>query len=290
MDERRRVGRPDATTDSSTLGPRVPARPTGPSLLEARALGYRGEAAAAAGPTWHDPLALEEPPEVSQPAPLSLIGGLLGLESKGALPSSWLRAGDLIAVGSLIAGCTLTALTLGPAGLVLTVAMEAMAAAGGVYVANEMDRPAPGPEGLQEEGATLALVEEELRKARKARTPLSLLLIAPDGEGPVDLEVLRHIAVRARSFLRPKDTLGRQGRECLLVVLPGYGASLGSIAAQQIRLATPPEVTVSIGLASTELAPEADLPRLIKMAAQALYRCARRGGNGVAVARPGGKD
>lgn len=285
MDERRRVGQPEvSTTDTSTTGPRGPVRPTGPSILEARARGGLSDRQLL--PEWHEPLARGEHLEDS--APLSLIGGLLGIEQTG-VPAGWLRAGDLIAVGSLIAGCTLTAMTLGPAGLLLTVAMEAMAAAGGALVAQELDRPvrrhasASASDELPDEATTLAILDEELQRSRKARVPLGVLLMAPDG--PADLAALEHIAERAANSLREEDTLGRQGSECLLAVLPGFGASLASLVAQRIRLATPPEVTVSIGVAATDLAPKADLPELVKMAAQALYRASKRGGNGVVVAR-----
>lgn len=278
MDERRRVGQPDVSTTEGTTGPRGPARPTGPSILEARARGSDRDLL----PSWHEPLARPEGPEES--GPMSLIGGLLGLESQGGLPATWLRAGDLIAVGSLVAGCTLTAMTLGPAGLLLTVAMEALAAAGGSLVARELERPGRAPsEELMDEATTLAILEEELARARKTRKPLGVLLMSPDGEA--DLEALHHIAARAAGSLREGDALGRQGSENLLAVLPGFGASLASLVAQRIRLATPPEVTISVGVAATDLAPDADLRELVKMAAQALYRASRRGGNVVVVAR-----
>lgn len=301
----------------------------GPSKAAARAAG-----AAPSGTTirshdldrlaeWHDPataLFLEQASYLRQAArasrPLSLLGSVLGGGDLPGVPRSWLLAGDLLAVGSLIAGCTLTAMTLGPAGILATMAMEAMAYAGGLAftqgggqtekaqraaLLQSAQDPSRGP---LSQAASLEILEEEFQASRKSKHPLALMLVEVDQFDPqsgglpsglTQAEVLSLVAARIRTALREEDGLGLHGPSRLVVVAPGFEATSACLAAERVRLAVASEplrfqsgtqlaITLSVGVATTELAPLAEVPGLLKRAAQALYRACSRGRNRVVVA------
>lgn len=236
----------------------------------------------------------------------SIIGKAFGLGPLTGVPVSWLLAGDLLAVGSLVAGCTVTALVLGPVGLLATVGMEAVAYAGGLLISQssvpEVEKAhrkqlleTQDPDtGLPDRPAMLRILHDEFQNARTNASPLSLMLIHADpwGDAPVE-DVLRAVAARAASALREGDSLGLHGVDQLVAVIPGLGSGPSTMVAERIRLGVasspltvngvPLDVTVSIGLASTELAQLAELPALVRRAGQALYRAGIRGGNRVVV-------
>lgn len=236
----------------------------------------------------------------------SILGKAFGLGPLNGVPVSWLLAGDLLAVGSLVAGCTVTALVLGPVGLLATVGMEAVAYAGGLLISQstvpDVEKAhrkqlleTQDPEtGLPDRPAMLRILHDEFQSARSSGTPLSLMLIHADpwGDAPVE-DVLRAVASRANSALREGDSLGLHGADQLVAVIPGLGSGPATLVAERIRLSVasapvavngvPLEVTVSIGLASTELAQLAELPALVRRAGQALHRAGIRGGNRVVV-------
>ena len=309
--------------------PAIPAPLLGPSRAAARAGGeFQAGARLPAHDLdrmaeWHDPATarfLEQAASLRHAArgaqPLSLLGSVLGAGNLSAVPKGWLLAGDLLAVGSLIAGCTLTALALGPAGILATMAMEAVAYAGGVALTQAgqeqsekaqraaLQQSAQDPStGLLGQAATLEILEKEFEDARKSKTPLALMLIEVDqfdmeeGGLPEDVdkeEVLRHVAGRVRSAIREDDGLGLHGPSRLVAVVPGFPAAPAALVAERVRLAVASEpvvlgdwafpITISLGVATTELAPLAEVPGLLKRAAQALYRARSRGRNRVVVA------
>ncbi len=309
-----------------TSGPQPVA---GPSKAAARAAGAPPTGTAIRGhdldrmAEWHDPataLFLEQASYLRQAArasrPLSLLGSVLGGGDLPGVPKSWLLAGDLLAVGSLIAGCTLTAMTLGPAGILATMAMEAMAYAGGLAFtqggiqAEKAQRaallqsaqdPSRGP---MSQAASLEILEEEFQASRKSKEPLAIMLIEVDQFDPqsgglppglTQAEVLRRVALRVRTALRAEDGLGLHGPSRLVAVVPGFAAASATLVAERVRLAVASEpltfqagmqmaITLSMGVATTELAPLAEVPGLLKRAAQALYRACSRGRNRVVVA------
>lgn len=307
----------------------APAALRGPSKAAARASG-----GPTGGPTiphhdldrmaeWHDPATavfLEAAGHLRQAAragrPLSLLGSVLGSSNVPGVPKSWILAGDLLAVGSLVAGCAVTAMALGPAGILATLAMEAMAYAGGLAMTQaggQMEKAqraarqqsAQDPsQGLLSQAASLEILEEEFKNSRKARTPLAILLIEVDlfdpqvgglPPGITQEEVLRGVAGRVRSALRAEDGLGLHGPSRLMAVIPGFSAGPATLVAERIRLAVASEpmtflngdqvpITISIGICTSEMAPMAEVQGLLKRAAQALYRARTRGRNRVVVA------
>jgi len=301
----------------------------GPSKAAARAAGAVPTGSSIRGhdldrmAEWHDPataLFLEQAGYLRQAArasrPLSLLGSVLGGGDLPGVPKSWLLAGDLLAVGSLIAGCTLTAMTLGPAGILATMAMEAMAYAGGLAFTQggaqtekaqraALLQSAQDPSrGLMSQAASLEILEEEFQASRKSKQPLAVMLVEVDqfdpqsGGLPPGLsqgEVLNLVAARVRTALREEDGLGLHGPSRLVVVAPGFAAASACLVAERVRLAVASEplifqagtqlaITLSMGVATTELAPLAEVPGLLKRAAQALYRACSRGRNRVVVA------
>lgn len=309
-----------ATRSGERAGPIGPSAPP-PGALPAGlgSAAHRASQGAPAGPSidpdlvldkvpeWHDAetIALLEVSGASRRgAPASLLETIFGFEARPGLPLSLLLAGDLLAVGSLLAGCTVTAVTMGPAGLLITVAMEAMAAAvGGALIAQEGPEPGQG-DGLPDKSETLALLSAHFQAATRSEIPLALLLLQADRaslpEPPPDPRgqglMLQALAARASSALRAGDQLGREGEERLLVILPGLDTLGATLVAERIRLAVasspvPLEegsqpITVSLGVAATDQALSPSLRDLIKRAAVALYRAGVLGRNRVVVAGP----
>ena len=104
--------------------------------------------------------------------------------------------------------------------------------------------------------------------------------------------VLREFAARLASNTRPSDYACRQGGEEFIVVMPRTTGDIACLAAERLRraiaasafiipgLGQPLEVTISIGVASTEGAD--DTPEtLLKRADEALYEAKRGGRNRV---------
>ncbi|MGD9964995.1 MAG: PleD family two-component system response regulator [Hyphomonadaceae bacterium] len=104
--------------------------------------------------------------------------------------------------------------------------------------------------------------------------------------------VLREFAARLGSNTRPSDFACRFGGEEFVVIMPRTPGDIACLAAERLRrsicaspfiipgLPTPLEVTVSIGVASSEVSDETS-ETLLKRADQALYEAKRSGRNRV---------
>lgn len=90
-------------------------------------------------------------------------------------------------------------------------------------------------------------------------------------------ELLRDVAERWRSVLRPEDCLSRFGGDEFVIVLPGCNPSDASAIVERLRLAGPEGVTCSVGVATWRWG-EADTA-LLKRADAALYDAKRLGRN-----------
>ena len=109
---------------------------------------------------------------------------------------------------------------------------------------------------------------------------------------PVGDVVLREVARRMSSILRPYDSIGWYGGEEFLVVLPGRKLSSTLEVAERVRravagapVATPSgmiPISASFGAVTVEGA-SFDADALIRMAEETLYRAKRRGRNRVEV-------
>jgi diguanylate cyclase (GGDEF)-like protein len=155
---------------------------------------------------------------------------------------------------------------------------------------------------LWNRAAILEILQQELDRTKRADTPLSLLLADVDhfkrindtyGHLAGDA-VLREVARRMRTVLRPYDGIGRFGGEEFLLVLPDCDA-IGAIAlAERLRIAIGSEamilaegvipVTLSLGVATSEAVNESKA--FIGAADTALYRAKDSGRNRVELAIP----
>ncbi|WP_292933725.1 sensor domain-containing diguanylate cyclase [Noviherbaspirillum sp.] len=158
--------------------------------------------------------------------------------------------------------------------------------------------------GTWNRGAIMRILTIEAVRCDKAGVPLSLIVADLDffkkindtyGH-PAGDTVLVKVASRLRSCIRPQEALGRYGGEEFLIVLPGSSHSTAMAVAERMRLAivSQPEViggttlnlTISAGVASTDLFPTATTEELISRADMALYAAKDAGRNRVVKATP----
>lgn len=158
--------------------------------------------------------------------------------------------------------------------------------------------------GTWNRGAIMRILSIEATRCSKMDAPLSLIVIdldffkkVNDTYGhPVGDTVLVKVASRLRSCIRPQEALGRYGGEEFLVVLPGSSHEVAMGVAERMRaaVAAQPEIigelsislTISAGVASSAVFPEASTDDLINHADIALYRAKDDGRNCVKGAPP----
>lgn len=158
--------------------------------------------------------------------------------------------------------------------------------------------------GTWNRGAIMRILTIEAIRCDKAGLPLSLIVADLDyfkkindtyGH-PAGDAVLVKVASRLRSCIRPQEALGRYGGEEFLIVLPGSSHATAVTVAERMRvaIASQPEtvggatlnLTISAGVASTDLFPAATTEELISRADMALYAAKDAGRNRVAKATP----
>jgi len=158
--------------------------------------------------------------------------------------------------------------------------------------------------GTWNRGAIMRILTIEAVRCDKAGVPLSLIVVDLDffkkindtyGH-PAGDAVLVKVASRLRSCIRPQEALGRYGGEEFLIVLPGSSHKTAMAVAERMRaaVASQPEVvngaslnlTMSAGIASTDVFPTATTEELISKADMALYAAKDAGRNRVINATP----
>jgi diguanylate cyclase (GGDEF)-like protein len=158
--------------------------------------------------------------------------------------------------------------------------------------------------GTWNRGAIMRILTIEAIRCDKAGVPLSLIVADLDffkrindtyGH-PAGDTVLVKVASRLRSCIRSQEALGRYGGEEFLIVLPGSSHTTALAVAERMRvaIASQPEIiggtslnlTISAGIASTDLFPTATTEELISRADVALYAAKDAGRNRVAKATP----
>ncbi|OWW22168.1 hypothetical protein AYR66_24400 [Noviherbaspirillum denitrificans] len=158
--------------------------------------------------------------------------------------------------------------------------------------------------GTWNRGAIMRILTIEAIRCDNAGVPLSLIVADLDyfkrindtyGH-PAGDAVLVKVASRLRSCIRPQEALGRYGGEEFLIVLPGSSHKTAEAVAERMRatIAAQPEaindvslnLTISAGIASTDLFPTATTEELISRADVALYAAKDAGRNRVMTATP----
>ena len=155
-----------------------------------------------------------------------------------------------------------------------------------------------GLTGLLNRTSIMEKLDDELARAARENSPLSVLMVdldrfkaVNDTQGHLAGDaVLREAANRFRSAARRYDSVGRYGGEEFLIVLPGCTAEAARVHAERIRLAIagkpfraesrPLGVTCSVGLASSDHCAPA---MLLREADDALYEAKALGRNCVVV-------
>jgi diguanylate cyclase (GGDEF)-like protein len=158
--------------------------------------------------------------------------------------------------------------------------------------------------GTWNRGAIMRILNIETVRCDKAGKPLSLIVAdldyfkkINDSFGhPAGDTVLVKVASRLRSCIRPQEALGRYGGEEFMVVLPGSSHAVAMAVAERMRamIAMHPEsiggetlnLTISAGVASTDMFPAATTEELVSRADMALYAAKDAGRNRVANAIP----
>jgi two-component system cell cycle response regulator len=146
----------------------------------------------------------------------------------------------------------------------------------------------------------LAALERELARTQRDGKPAGVIMADLDhfkeindslGHAAGDT-VLKEVAQRLRSDLRIYDLAARYGGEEFLLILPGCDLHIATRRANEIRdlvgrnaIRTPHGtifVTVTMGVAVTQCAPDVNVETLLQQADAALYRAKRAGRNRVA--------
>jgi two-component system cell cycle response regulator len=150
--------------------------------------------------------------------------------------------------------------------------------------------------------ACLEILQQELTRAKREGKPIGVIMIDLDhfkrindscGHLIGDL-VLVEVARRMRASVRSYDVVGRYGGEEFLVVLPGCDDTSAVNQAERLRDAMagspigvpdrPLIITLSLGVACTQIPDEGDLRKLLSAADKALYRAKMLGRNRVELA------
>lgn len=158
--------------------------------------------------------------------------------------------------------------------------------------------------GSWNRGAIMRILTIEAVRCDKMGVPLSVIVIDLDlfkkindtyGH-PAGDAVLVQVTNCLRSCIRPQESVGRYGGEEFLVVLPGSSHDVAVAVAERMRIAVARhveqigdamvQVTISAGVASTDLFPAASADELISHADKSLYAAKDAGRNCVKQARP----
>jgi two-component system, cell cycle response regulator len=153
--------------------------------------------------------------------------------------------------------------------------------------------------GLKNRGAVLEVLNAELARSDRQNTPVGVIMADVDHFKRVNDEnghlagdaVLREVALRLKSTVRPYDSVGRYGGEEFLIVLPGCGREIAAQTAERVRhdfnerpLNTSQgdfSITLSFGVSSYSGGTVCDSDKVIREADQALYQAKDRGRNRV---------
>lgn len=155
--------------------------------------------------------------------------------------------------------------------------------------------------GLLNRGAILERLEQEIDRACREHFHVAVLMgdldhfkYANDNHGHLTGDVvLRQVAQRLRSAVRPYDVVGRYGGEEFLIVAPGCDRPDALALAERLRASIDSEpfeisqgaisMTMSLGATAAKIKGKGDPDSLLRAADSALYRAKRRGRNCVEI-------
>ncbi|HBS78564.1 MAG TPA: GGDEF domain-containing protein [Pseudomonas sp.] len=158
---------------------------------------------------------------------------------------------------------------------------------------------------LSNRGHFDVMIDEEIRRAQRTETPLSVLLLdidhfkrVNDSYGhPFGDDCLRLVADTLKQYgQRAGDVVARYGGEEFVMALPGMNSREAREQAERIRAAVAAlrpvydgerlALTISIGVASLQPPASCTSAQLLASADTALYRAKHNGRNQVAIAEP----
>jgi diguanylate cyclase (GGDEF)-like protein len=143
----------------------------------------------------------------------------------------------------------------------------------------------------------LAGLRRELARSERTGHPVAVIMgdldhfkQINDSHGhPAGDEVLKNVALRLRSELRPYDLAGRYGGEEFLLILPTCDLAAAARRAEQLRLSISEDpiqshsgilpVTLSLGVTVSRAEAQFSVQELLQQADYALYRAKERGRN-----------
>ena len=150
----------------------------------------------------------------------------------------------------------------------------------------------------------LAGLKRELARSQRMGEPVAVILADIDhfkrindslGHAAGD-EVLKEVAQRLKSDLRPYDLAGRYGGEEFLFVLPNCNLTPASHRAEQLRLTVSKDpmltlfgsipITMSMGVTVNNSDSDLTVEELLQQADQALYAAKEKGRNRVQTFSP----
>ncbi len=152
-------------------------------------------------------------------------------------------------------------------------------------------------------GHIIQVIEGELRRTRRTRSPLSVVMLDIDGFKTINDrvghlggdEILSNIGARLKHVLRSSDVRGRFGGDEFVIVLPDTPAAGAAYVAEALRREIESlevtiegaivRVTASVGVASA-VPEELDPNGLVGRADRALYAAKNAGRNTVRAAEP----
>jgi len=158
--------------------------------------------------------------------------------------------------------------------------------------------------GLWGRVAILDLLRRELIRAEHDRAHVGLLIADLDRfsltystYGPMAADaVLREVARRILSAVRPYDSVGRSGADEFLIIVPACDAARATGVAERFRARIDRKAidtseglvatTISLGVVACRPDRNAEPEQLIAAATQALARAKEKGGNCVELAKP----
>jgi len=148
---------------------------------------------------------------------------------------------------------------------------------------------------LWNRGAMLEALRREIARAKRERNSLAVVMADLDHFKNINDSyghlagdaVLREVAKRMRSSIRPYDAIGRYGGEEFLILLPGCNIPAAAHVAERLMTSITGEpidlaedklsITCSLGVASNSETPEADADWFIRAADAALYQAKNTG-------------